>query len=172
MESFGGILRRLRKRAAISQRELAERVGLHHSYISKIERGVYSPPSRDKISAIAEVLGLRPRIERTYFLLAAGRASLVDLQGDQEAPEEEIDATLSVAPLSVSALGLPKARQIEIETLVNQLRSVLERSSRNREDDGELIEVARSFVEWLEFKSELHAYPDRDHGRHRRPSTN
>ena len=36
---FGDKLRRLRKRQGVSQEELADRAGLHRTYVSSVERG-------------------------------------------------------------------------------------------------------------------------------------
>ena len=41
--SFGDLLRYLRKRAELSQRELALHVGYHYSYMSRIENNEYVP---------------------------------------------------------------------------------------------------------------------------------
>lgn len=43
-EKLGKKIRRARKNKGISQEELADRVGLHYTTISRIERGVSNPP--------------------------------------------------------------------------------------------------------------------------------
>ena len=40
---FGKIIARLRQSAGISQEELADRAGIHRTYVSQIERGLKSP---------------------------------------------------------------------------------------------------------------------------------
>ncbi|CUH95551.1 hypothetical protein P22_1622 [Propionispora sp. 2/2-37] len=57
MNQFGKLLKSLRHEKKISQRKLAELVGIDYTYISKIENGVQEPPSEDKIIKIAKVLG-------------------------------------------------------------------------------------------------------------------
>jgi len=42
-QCFGELLRFLRKRAQLSQRDLAAQVGYHYSYISRIESGLHVP---------------------------------------------------------------------------------------------------------------------------------
>ncbi len=54
---FGMRLRELRKQADMSQREVAERVRIDFTYLSKIESGVVSPPSEKVITKLAKVLG-------------------------------------------------------------------------------------------------------------------
>jgi len=52
---FGRALREARLAAALSQEELADRAGLHVSYISQLERGLKSP-SLDSVAALAQSL--------------------------------------------------------------------------------------------------------------------
>ncbi len=42
-QTFGDLLRYLRERASLSQRELAQRVGYHYSYMSRLEKNVRTP---------------------------------------------------------------------------------------------------------------------------------
>lgn len=57
-KTFGQILKEIRRETGISQRELAERVGVDFSYISKIENDRLPPPSADTIVKICEVLNI------------------------------------------------------------------------------------------------------------------
>ena len=56
---FADNLREARNKAGISQEELAERAGLHRTYISQLERGLKSP-SLDVIVALARGLRVKP----------------------------------------------------------------------------------------------------------------
>lgn len=56
MKSFGESLRQLRKDRRITQRELASKIGVDFSYISKIETGALEPPSEEIIIKISKVL--------------------------------------------------------------------------------------------------------------------
>ena len=56
MNEFGKKIQQLRRDALLSQRALAERVGLNFTYISKIESGEMPPPSEDKIRELATAL--------------------------------------------------------------------------------------------------------------------
>ena len=55
-QKFGAKLRELRKQVDMTQRELAERVNIDFTYLSKIESGVMPPPSEKVILKLAEVL--------------------------------------------------------------------------------------------------------------------
>lgn len=77
---FGSYIRDRRERLkatdrSYSVRQVAERVGLEPSYLSKIERGEQAPPSEQKIRALAEDLGEDPDV----LLALAGKVS-TDLQ--------------------------------------------------------------------------------------------
>lgn len=58
MKSFGEYLRQLRKDKHITQRELANKIDVDFTYISKIETGALQPPSEEIIIKIANVLGV------------------------------------------------------------------------------------------------------------------
>lgn len=58
--TFGQKLRDKRRSANISQRELATKVGVDYTYISKLENDRLSPPSAETIEKIAEVLNISP----------------------------------------------------------------------------------------------------------------
>ena len=49
-------LRSLRKQAQLSQRDLAERIGVDFTYLSKIENGRVEPPSEAVLKGIAREL--------------------------------------------------------------------------------------------------------------------
>jgi len=55
-QNFGAGLRQLRIQAELTQRELADRINVNFSYLSKIESGVVPPPSEKVISQLAEAL--------------------------------------------------------------------------------------------------------------------
>lgn len=55
-QTFGQALRELRRSKAISQRDLAEKVGVDFSYISKIENDRLPPPAADTIVKICNAL--------------------------------------------------------------------------------------------------------------------
>ncbi len=56
--AFGVRIRELRKEIGISQREVADKVGIDFTYLSKIESGDMNPPSQEVIRRLALVLGV------------------------------------------------------------------------------------------------------------------
>ncbi len=56
---FAGNVRRLRARKKLSQKALADRIGISVSYVSMLERGQRSPPL-ETIEKMAKALGVPP----------------------------------------------------------------------------------------------------------------
>lgn len=54
--TFGHALREHRRASGLSQRELAERIGVDFSYVSKLENGRLPSPAADTIVSICRVL--------------------------------------------------------------------------------------------------------------------
>ena len=69
VQNFGARLRKLRNQAGMTQRELAARVNIDFSYLSKIESGVVPPPSEKVISQLAEALNA----DKDELTILAGR---------------------------------------------------------------------------------------------------
>jgi len=67
--TFGQALREFRRTKNVSQRELAERIEVDFSYISKIENDRLPPPAADTIVKICEVLEIPPE----QLLVLAGK---------------------------------------------------------------------------------------------------
>jgi DNA-binding CsgD family transcriptional regulator/transcriptional regulator with XRE-family HTH domain len=69
MSAFGDMLCDYRREAGISQRELAARVGVSFSYISKLENGRVPPPSCGTVARLADALGCQVE----HLLAPAGK---------------------------------------------------------------------------------------------------
>ncbi|MBL3677528.1 MAG: helix-turn-helix transcriptional regulator [Alphaproteobacteria bacterium] len=54
--TFGNLLQKLRQDKGLSQRQLANQVDVIPTYMSKIERGEFPPPSEKVIKKIASIL--------------------------------------------------------------------------------------------------------------------
>jgi len=74
--SFGATVRRLREEQKIGLRKFAQIVGMSPTYLSKVERDEFKPPTEEKVRAIADALGQDP----DELLALAGRVSS-DLAG-------------------------------------------------------------------------------------------
>jgi transcriptional regulator with XRE-family HTH domain len=55
--AFGARLRALRQSAGVAQRDLAARVGVHFTYLSKVESSAMPPPAAATIARLAAALG-------------------------------------------------------------------------------------------------------------------
>jgi len=73
--SFGSTLRDWRLDADLSQRELARRVGMDYTYLSKIEADLVAAPSEDKIRGLVSALGRDAR--ETEILIDRARQTRV-----------------------------------------------------------------------------------------------
>ena len=56
-EKFGATVRREREKLEIGLREMAKKIGVSPTYLSKIERDEFPPPAEDKVRKIAEIFG-------------------------------------------------------------------------------------------------------------------
>ncbi len=88
MSEFGSRIRQLRRDKGLTQRDLASKIGLDFTYLSKIETGTLPPPSEAAIARMAEALGTDHE-----FLLALARKVPADLR-----------RTLQVLPVEASIL--------------------------------------------------------------------
>jgi transcriptional regulator with XRE-family HTH domain len=80
MPKFGSFIRRqretlLKEDSRFSVRQVAARIGVEPSYLSKVERELEAPPSEAKIRSLAKELGENP----DSLLALAGKVS-IDLQ--------------------------------------------------------------------------------------------
>src|SRR5688572_25234909 len=57
---FGGYLHELRRERGLTSRQLAAAAGVHHTYVSKLERGDRQAPDEPVVEALAAALGVSP----------------------------------------------------------------------------------------------------------------
>ena len=86
-QDFAALAKSARVRAGITQSVLAEAVGLDHSYISKVERGLIPPPARARIIVWIDRLGIVDPQERIQYLLSAECLSYEDVAQAAEAAD-------------------------------------------------------------------------------------
>jgi transcriptional regulator with XRE-family HTH domain len=58
-QALGRTIGQLRQKLGLSQEELADRAGIHRTYVSQLERGIKSPTLAVLIK-IARALGIKP----------------------------------------------------------------------------------------------------------------
>jgi transcriptional regulator with XRE-family HTH domain len=70
-EQFGAFIRRKREEKDLGLREMAKKIGISPTYLSKCERDEFPPPAEDRVRAIAIELGC----DVDDLLARAGRVS-------------------------------------------------------------------------------------------------
>jgi transcriptional regulator with XRE-family HTH domain len=71
VERFGQFVRREREAREIGLREMAKMICVSPTYLSKIERDEFPPPTEDKVRAIAKII----KCDADDLLARAGRVS-------------------------------------------------------------------------------------------------
>lgn len=67
-EAFGAVVRLLRTGAGITQRDLAEREGLHRNYLGALERGTVANPGLATVDRLARALGVSVSVLAESFV--------------------------------------------------------------------------------------------------------
>ena len=127
--SFGTLLRYLRKRAELSQRELAMHVGYHYSYMSRIENDEHIPDPATLMARFVPALGLEKDPVWTQRLLelatadeeahaAPAESEPASLEPVTDSEASDLETPSSLFPVSLTPL---LGRQNEIEALVGFL---------------------------------------------------
>lgn len=123
--TFGELLRFLRERAELSQRELALQVGYHYSYMSRIENNDRMPDSATLMARFVPALGLEDEpqwTERLLKLAASEKKTITPRKNGQGASRSSTPASAlptfsspqASLPLSLTPL---LGREKEIESL-------------------------------------------------------
>lgn len=102
----GDVIRDLRNNCGLTQRELAERVGVEQSTISMIEKGERKP-SLDLAEKLADIFGV----------------STDDILG-RESTIEELPADIRVLLRNVQNSGLTKRQMKTINEIISSFREV------------------------------------------------
>jgi predicted ATPase len=98
--SFGELLRFLRERVELSQKELALQVGYHYSYMSRIEKNQRTPDPATLMARFVPALALDSEPEWT--------ARLLELAGGSESKLSPLTSPLNSRPISAPPpTGLP-----------------------------------------------------------------
>jgi HTH-type transcriptional regulator, competence development regulator len=70
-ETFGACIRRERESRRLGLRQMAKKIGVSPTYLSKVERDEFTPPTEEKVRAIARFIERDP----DELLAMAGRVS-------------------------------------------------------------------------------------------------
>jgi HTH-type transcriptional regulator, competence development regulator len=86
-EKFGAFIRREREAKEIGLREMAKKIGVSPTYLSKVERDEFPPAAEDKVRKIAEIIGQ----DADELLALAGRVASDLTAIIREQPREMAD---------------------------------------------------------------------------------
>jgi len=129
--NFGELLRFLRERAELSQRELALQVGYHYSYMSRIEKNERLPDSATLMARFVPALDLdnQPQwTERLLKLAASEEKTMAPRRGQVHAsPPPVVAATLPSFDLPLNPLPLSLTPLLGRETEVEALTKLISR---------------------------------------------
>jgi transcriptional regulator with XRE-family HTH domain len=168
MSEFGERFKAARERTGLTQAELAQKVGVDHTYISKVERGVYLP-NRTMVVTLLEVeaLGLMEP-ERAALLLAAGYASpeeLAQMAGTQQGahslslgPNRRLSGNVDIKDhgvLEEEAFFFPEDSDLEVEVFLEEVRRFIQNPRLLQEQRAKLMEEIHAFLKWLRFREQL-----------------
>ena len=104
---FGGYLYELRRERGLTARQLAAAAGVHHTYVSKLERGDRQAPDEPVVEALAAALGVSPaQLDQLRW-----RAGLTP-RGAGAPGQDDPTLTLVAEALSNPALTDPARDQI------------------------------------------------------------
>ncbi|KUZ16491.1 XRE family transcriptional regulator [Burkholderia diffusa] len=118
MTPFSNALVDYRKRAGLSQTNVAKRLGVTIQYVWKLERAIKPPPSAEQIARIAVVLGMS-EAEVALLLEAAS-----DSQKKLRLPDDLHSETLRLINRLVRASARLSGHEV---TLLNELVTRLDR---------------------------------------------
>jgi HTH-type transcriptional regulator, competence development regulator len=107
-KSFGALVRQEREAKEIGLREMAKKIGVSPTYLSKVERDEFPPPAEDKVRKIAEIIGR----DADELLALAGRVSSDLTEIIRQQPREMADFLRAAKGLTADNLArLARAAQ-------------------------------------------------------------
>src|SRR3989304_7529831 len=135
---FGSSIRNLRKQAGMSQRDLAAKVGIDFTYLSKIENGVIPPPSQEVILRLAEVLDA----DRDDLLTLAGKVpfDIAQILKNLDVLQSLRDGSTEKKPGSISGT----------DSFSKKLRELREASGLSQSELADKIGVSFTYLSKIE----------------------
>ena len=130
--SIGALIRKLRKEKGLTQRALAAAVGIHHTYLSKLENGrVDVTPTAENLIAMAAVFG----IDQDSFLAQCGRTP------------ESVQTVLRDNPDCISNIISPESTRMEdVPSSYPLLGQVVAGHPAEAVEDAETFDLADLFA--------------------------
>jgi transcriptional regulator with XRE-family HTH domain len=119
MEALGAFIRRQRKLANLSLRQLAERTTLSNPYLSQIERGLHQPSVR-----VLKLLSGALNVSAETLLAQAG---LLDAAADDVARSAGVDAAPHVSSVEAAINGDERLAAEQKAALIAVYHSMLRR---------------------------------------------
>lgn len=118
-DDFGTFFREKRLARGFTLRAFCERFGFDTAYISRLENNKLTPPSKDKLSALATALGLQPNTKDwiTFFDLAHKAKN--ELPSDIK---EEASKAVSLLPAFLRTPDGKKVSKERVERLIRFLQ--------------------------------------------------
>ena len=129
------------KHKGYSIRALAKRIGIHQSYLSKLERGEHAPLSQERIVALARELGE----DQELLLALAGKLSERVAKLISRKPHRFLDRLVSLdqdeerEPIEAGYTQRLEHRKNELEVLTRRLRDEIH----NRRLENRLAQTER-----------------------------
>jgi transcriptional regulator with XRE-family HTH domain len=111
-DTFGSVIRECRHRVGLTQRDVAERVGVNYTYICKVEKDALPAPSEATIERLAELYGVLPdylmmfsrhvpkSLKRRLETAPLAFCRLVTLLGTDDLTGAQIDQMLRIAQVA------------------------------------------------------------------------
>ena len=147
MKPFGKLLAELRKKAGLSQNDLAQIIKTNPTHISKIERGERNPPKMDTLIEIAKALGIyKNKKKMSEFISSAlfSRKSLKNQTYSSPLLEDDIAVLMNKK----------EKREIYESPAIKLIAEILSDPSISKKDKDEIEKQIVSFVGWLKEKLE------------------
>jgi transcriptional regulator with XRE-family HTH domain len=121
--TFGDLMRYLRERAHLSQRQLSALVGYHYSYISYIEKNLRVPDDATLLGRFIPALELEAESDwvKRLLRLASGRPSIPNPPVEPAAPPVS-DRKILPLPTSLTSILGRERESAELDELLNQQR--------------------------------------------------
>ena len=119
-DNFGERLKKLRKKAGLTQEELAEKAGVSNITISQWENGIYAP-TMTRIKALAQALNV-PESDLLNDPPPNSGEWVITLKTATKFEKEEIDLTGNVQPVT-SILATPDGCVVTIQAGWDMLKT-------------------------------------------------